>query len=70
MSNTLSISANQLRTGDVVDYGGRWHRITDVVRRVEWLVADRGRRHGLGDRAGRPAGHGLTRLRRSVSRRS
>ena len=41
MSNTLSISANQLRTGDVVDYGGRWHRITDVVRRVEgsWPIA-------------------------------
>jgi hypothetical protein len=32
MSNTISISANQLRAGDVVEYGGRWHRVTNVVR--------------------------------------
>ena len=41
MSNTLSISANQLRAGDIVDYGGRWHRVTDVVRRGggSWPIA-------------------------------
>ena len=41
MSNTLSISANQLRAGDFVDYGGHWHRVTGVVRRVggSWPVA-------------------------------
>ena len=54
MSNTLSISANQLRTGDVVDYGGRWHRVTDVVRRVggAWPIAvdNTGWAIALGDR--------------------
>ncbi len=41
MSNTVNISANQLRAGDVVDYGGGWHQITDVVRRVggSWPIA-------------------------------
>ncbi len=41
MSNTVNISANQLRAGDVVDYGEGWHRITDVVRRVggSWPIA-------------------------------
>jgi hypothetical protein len=41
MSNTISITANQLRAGDMVDYGGRWHQITDVVRRVgaSWPIA-------------------------------
>ena len=41
MSNTISITANQLRAGDVVDYGGRWHRVSDVVRRAggSWPIA-------------------------------
>ena len=41
MSTTISISANQLRAGDIVDYGGRWHRITDVARRAggAWPIA-------------------------------
>jgi hypothetical protein len=41
MSTAISIHANQLRAGDVVDYGGRWHRITDVVRRAggSWPIA-------------------------------
>ena len=54
MSNTLSISANQLRAGDVVDYGGCWHRVTDVVRRVggSWPIAvdNTGWAIALGDR--------------------
>jgi hypothetical protein len=39
--STINISANQLRAGDVVSYGGQWHRVTDVVRRVggAWPVA-------------------------------
>jgi len=54
MSTTLSISANQLRAGDVVDYGGRWHRVTDVVRLVggSWPIAveNTGWAIALGDR--------------------
>jgi hypothetical protein len=39
--STISISANQLRAGDVVSYGGHWHRVTNVVRRAggSWPVA-------------------------------
>jgi len=39
--STISINANQLRPGDFVEYGGRQHRITDVVRRAgfSWPVA-------------------------------
>ena len=39
--STISISANQLRPGDVVSYGGQWHRVTDVVWRAgaSWPVA-------------------------------
>jgi hypothetical protein len=39
--STINISANQLRAGDVVSYGGQWHRITDVMRRVggAWPIA-------------------------------
>ena len=32
MTRTRSIHANQLRPGDVLDYGGRPHRITDIRR--------------------------------------
>jgi hypothetical protein len=54
MSGTLSINANQLRAGDIVDYGGRWHRVADVVRRVggSWPIAvdGKGWAIALGDR--------------------
>ena len=36
MYRTINIHANELRPGDLVDHGGRWHRITDVVRRAGW----------------------------------
>jgi hypothetical protein len=55
MSKTISISANQLRAGDIVDYDGRWHRVTDVARRVggAWPIAvdGTGWAMALGDRA-------------------
>ena len=31
---TISIHADELRPGDLLDYGGRRHRITDVIRRA------------------------------------
>ena len=39
--STINISASQLRPGDVVSYGGHWHRITNVVRHAggSWPVA-------------------------------
>jgi hypothetical protein len=39
--STINISANQLQPGDVVSYGGHWHRVTNVVRRAgaSWPVA-------------------------------
>jgi hypothetical protein len=39
--STIKISADQLRPGDVVSYGGHWHRVTNVVRRAggSWPVA-------------------------------
>ena len=41
MSNTMNISANQLRADDLVEYGGRWHHVTEVVRRhgASWPIA-------------------------------
>ena len=33
MTMTISIHADELRPGDLLDYDGRPHRITDVVRR-------------------------------------
>ena len=38
---TISVNANQLRPGDFVEYGGRQHRITDVLHRAgfSWPVA-------------------------------
>ena len=54
MSKSVSISANQLRAGDVVAYGGRRHHVTDVVRRIggSWPIAVDGTGWGmaLGDR--------------------
>ena len=41
MTTTISIHADQLRPGDLLDYGGRPHRITDVIRRAgsSWPIA-------------------------------
>jgi hypothetical protein len=41
MNRTISINADELRPGDVVDHGGRRHRITQVVRGIgaSWPVA-------------------------------
>ena len=36
MTTTISIHADELRPGDLLDYCGRPHRITDVVRRSGW----------------------------------
>jgi len=54
MFRTLSIRADELRPGDVLAYGGTWHRITDVIRRAggSWPIAVDGTGWGiaLGDR--------------------
>ena len=34
MNSTINIRANQVRPGDLLAYGGRMHRITDIVRRA------------------------------------
>jgi hypothetical protein len=41
MTTTISIHADELRPGDLLDYGGRPRRITDVIRRsgFSWPVA-------------------------------
>jgi hypothetical protein len=41
MTRTISIHADELRPGDVVDHGGRRHRITQVVQGIgaSWPVA-------------------------------
>jgi hypothetical protein len=41
MTTTISIHADELRPGDLLDYGGRPHRITDVIRRTgfSWPIA-------------------------------
>jgi hypothetical protein len=41
MSTTISVHADELRPGDVVEYGGRSHRITDILRRAgfSWPIA-------------------------------
>ena len=41
MTRTRSIHASELRTGDLLDYGGRPYRITDIVRRPgsSWPIA-------------------------------
>ena len=36
MTRTTSVQADELRPGDLLDHGGRPHRITDVVRRAGW----------------------------------
>jgi hypothetical protein len=36
MTTTISIHADELRPGDLVDYGGHPHRITAVLRRAGW----------------------------------
>jgi hypothetical protein len=36
MTTTISVHADELRPGDLLEYGGRPHRITDVVRRAGW----------------------------------
>ena len=36
MNTTISVHADELRPGDVLDYGGQTHRITDVVLRSGW----------------------------------
>ncbi len=41
MTRTISIHAHELRPGDLLEYGGRPRRITDVVRRSgsSWPIA-------------------------------
>ncbi len=41
MTTTISIHADELRAGDLVNYDGRPHRITDVIRRPgsSWPIA-------------------------------
>jgi len=41
MTRTISIRADELRPGDLLDYGGQPHRITNVVRRSgsSWPIA-------------------------------
>jgi hypothetical protein len=36
MNTTTSVHGNELRPGDLLDYEGRAHRITDVVWRPGW----------------------------------
>ena len=36
METTISVHAHELRPGDVLDYGGHAHRITDVVQHPGW----------------------------------
>ena len=36
MTRTISVRADELRAGDLLDHGGRPHRITDVVRGAGW----------------------------------
>jgi hypothetical protein len=36
MNRMIDVHADELRPGDLVDYRGRPHRITDVVRRAGW----------------------------------
>ena len=36
MDTTTSARADELRPGDVLEYGGQAHRITDVVRQPGW----------------------------------
>jgi hypothetical protein len=41
MTTTISIHADEVRPGDLLNYGGRPHRITDVIRRSgsSWPIA-------------------------------
>jgi hypothetical protein len=41
MTRTISIRAHELLPGDLLDYAGRPHRITDVIRRAgsSWPIA-------------------------------
>jgi hypothetical protein len=36
MDTNISVHADELRPGDVLDYGGQVHRIVDVVRNPGW----------------------------------
>jgi hypothetical protein len=36
MDTTISVHADELRPGDVLEYGGQAHRIVDVVRNPGW----------------------------------
>jgi hypothetical protein len=36
MTTTVSIHADELRPGDLLQYRGEFHRITNVVRRPGW----------------------------------
>ena len=36
MNTTISVHADELRPGDVLDYCGHAHRIVDVVRQPGW----------------------------------
>jgi hypothetical protein len=36
-ADTTTIHADELRPGDVLEYGGQTHRIVDVVRNSGWL---------------------------------
>jgi hypothetical protein len=36
MNRTISVHADDLRPGDLINYGGRPHRITDILRRAGW----------------------------------
>ena len=35
-TNTISVHADELQPGDVLEYCGRMHRITNVIRRAGW----------------------------------
>jgi hypothetical protein len=36
-ADTTIVHADELRPGDVLEYGGRMHQIVDVVRNPGWL---------------------------------
>jgi hypothetical protein len=33
---TIKVHADEIQPGDVIEYHGRWHRVTDVIRRAGW----------------------------------
>ena len=41
MTRIITIRANKVRAGDLLAYGDRWHRITEIIRCVggSWPIA-------------------------------